>query len=68
MEYNGIVITLIHVFGQRVTAVHFDEIHVPFGERERVQLERSQDSRISSTCEVTVVLVDTEFQTSRVDL
>lgn len=60
--------TLVHVFGQRITAVQLDEIHVPFGERERVQLERSQDSRISGTREVTVVLVDTELQSPRVDL
>jgi len=60
--------TLVHVFGQRVTAVQLDEVHVPFGERERVQFERSQYAWIPGAREVTVVLVDTELQSSGVDL
>lgn len=60
--------TLVHVSGQRVTAVQLDKVHVPFGERVRVQLERSQDSWIAGAREVTIVFVNTKFQSSRVDL
>jgi len=63
-----VLCTLIHVLWQRVTSIQFDKIHVPFGERECVDLQRSQDSGVASTSEVTVVFVDTELQPSRMNL
>lgn len=63
-----VVGTLIHIFGKRITAIQFDEIHVPFGERERVQLERSQDPWITGTSKVTIVFIYTELQSSRMNL
>lgn len=61
-------LTSVHVTRVGVAAVQLDVVHVPLGERESVQLQGAQHSRVARAREVAVVLVDPELQPLRVHL
>ena len=51
-----------------IAAVDFDIVDAPFGEGVSVGLKMAQDSRITSTSVVAIILVDSKLQTKTVDL
>lgn len=60
--------TFVHVPREGVAAVQLDVVDLPVGESESVQLEVAQDSRITCTGVIPIVLVNPKFQPFRMNL
>lgn len=58
----------IHVIGQGIAAIQFHIIHIPFGKLKRIGFLIANDAGITSACEVAIVLINAEFQASRMNL
>lgn len=61
-------ISSIHVIGQGIAAIQFHIIHIPFGKLKRICFLIANNAGITSACEVSIVLINAEFQASRMNL
>jgi hypothetical protein len=77
LDENGVMITCIaknfhtyhiHVGGQRVAAVQFNIIDVPWGKLLRILLRGSKNAGVSSARVVTIIFVDAKLETFRMNL
>ncbi len=61
-------VTVIHVRRQWVTSIQLHIIHIPGSKLFGIPFRWSQNSWITSTCVVSIIFVDPEFQAFCVDL